>query len=1343
MSLNMRTVFVVVSFICALSFVSCGGKSGGDEGGGGGSEGSISPAGTYPVVTVTVPSDGSKNIAVTSVVTATFDRNIDNATIQNDGSTNDTFYLKEESGNKVIGCTVDYTPESRTAKLTPPSALAYDTKYIAVVTTAVKGVDGKNIQNQIEWSFTTCEEPDTTAPQVDVSSVFPASNAINVPNNTVVRATFIENKDIDISTVSQTTFEVKDDSNTVINGTYTYNSGNKTVTFTPATIIRDNRQYTVTLTSGIKDTSGNALQNTYSWSFTAAVEPPSVASTVPAADADNVAINSVIRVTFSESMDPNSFDNSSILVNGGLVAGSVSYDADSKTATFTPSDLLEESATFQVTVSQNVLDAQGYGMEAEYQWSFSTVLDTTAPTISSVSPAHGSASLATTGPITVTFSEDMNVSSINDGTFYLKDEFNNTINGSYNYDPGTKQASFQPSSPLIGTTRYTAMVTTGVEDAHGVNLIDNYSWSFSTAPSSVSWVVMVYMAGDNSLSDQVSPDLEEMRQSSLNGRKVRVIALADRSGPNNTHLYEIINGVFKRLSSAELGLSATLPGEVDTGSQQTLSAFIDFVKTNYPAENYSLILWNHGGGWRAPGQKFISPNFNFLDVKKRGSSIKDIAWDDTSGTYLGNNMIQGAVAGKGLTMMCMDACSMGMLETAYELRKSVTGMDYLVFSQHAEPDTGYQYTDLLNHYIGASNISAANFATIAVNDYVDYYGSGSDVTQSAVNLGSIEPVVTALNTFVTYLEDSTMSALDQARAACQYYSYPWHVDLYGFADNFADASATALKNAISAAVIANRHGNGKPGSHGLSVNFTTKVHHTDYDDANNVNSIDFLAASTWDNFLNDNTFGLTIDSHEPADDDLGGFVVNKGYTGTAYTIDPYDADVYSITVVSGGSITVSLTSVPANCDLDIFLYREDNLNQPVAMSYGGHEGQNEYISFSGAVAGKKYYLAVVPYNQNTYALNLTDSYNISFGGTAGYSSAAGILDPSFNPSASTNGGVSSLAIQSDGKILLGGSFTACNGVPRYYIARLNSDGSLDTSFSPVSGANDGIASIAIQEDGKIIIAGYFLTYDGVVCNRIARLNQNGTLDNTFSQQGSGASDGIHAIALQSDGKILIGGYFNQYNGVTRRCIARLNSDGSLDTSFDPGYGTSAIHAIVLQDNGKILLGGNFVDYNRVRRNYIARVHPDGSLDTTFDPGTGGDRMVFSIVIQRDGKIIIGGGFSKYNGISRSGIARLNADGSLDNTFISGLGTVLSVKSVALHANNKMVLVGDFKTGYGALRNYIARLHSDGSLDVSFNASLDLSAYCVAIQGNGNILIGGFFSSCNGFARKNIARLLGD
>jgi len=1343
MSVFIRSCVLFCVVVFASVFASCGGSKSGDEGGGGAAGGSISPAGTYPVVTVTVPSDAAKDIAVSSVITATFDRDMDDATFVNDGSSNDTFYLKDESENKVVGCAVHYTNESRTAKITPPGNLDYNKKYIAVITADVKGTDGKLLQNKVEWSFTTCDEPDTIAPQVEISTVFPASNATNVPNDTVIRATFIENKDIDATTISQTTFVVKDDSNTVINGTYTYNSGNKTVTFTPATIIRDNRQYTVTLTSGIKDTSGNSLHNPYSWSFTAAVEPPTVTGTVPAADADNVACNSVIRVTFSEAMDATSFEPAGILVNGGLLVGSISYDAETKTATFTPSDLLEESSTYQVTVSQNVLDAQGYGMEGDYQWSFSTVLDTTAPTVSSVSPANGSTTVAATDPVSVSFSEDMNEASITAATFYLKDEFNNSITGAYSYDPATKTATLQPASPLIGKTTYTATVTTGVEDSHGVNLIDTYSWSFSTAPATVSWVVMVYMAGDNSLSDQVSPDLEEMRQSSLNGRKVRVIALADRSGPNNSYLYEISNGVLKRLSSSELGLSATQPGEVDTGSQQTLTAFIDFVKTNYPAENYSLILWNHGGGWRAPGQKFISPHFNFLDAKKRGSSIKDIAWDDTSGTNLGNNMIQGAVAGKGLTMMCMDACSMGMLETAYELRKSVTGMDYLVFSQHAEPDTGYQYTDLLDHYIGASNISAANFATIAVNDYVDYYGSGSDVTQSAVNLGSIEPVVTALNSFVTYLEDRTMSVLDQARAACQYYSYPWYVDLYGFADNFTDASATALKNAISTAVIANRHGNEKPGSHGLSINFTTKVHHTDYDDANNVNSIDFLAASTWDNFLNDNTFGLTIDSHEPADDDLGGFVVNNGYTGTAYTIDPYDADVYSITVVSGGSITVSLTSVPANCDLDIFLYREDNFNQPVAMSYNGREGQSESISFSGAVIGKKYYLAVVPYNQNTYALNLTDSYSISFGGTAGYSSAAGILDPAFNPSAATNGGVSALAIQRDGKILLGGSFTSCNGVPRYYIARLNGDGSLDASFSPVSGASDGVTSIAIQDDDKILIAGYFLTYDGVICNRIARLNPNGTLDNTFSQQGSGASDGIHSIAIQGDGKILIGGYFNQYNEVTRRCIARLNSDGSLDTSFDPGYGTSAVHAIVLQDNGKILLGGNFVEYNRVKRNYIARVHPDGSLDTTFDPGTGGDRMLFTIVIQSDGKIIIGGGFSKYNGISRSGIARLNADGSLDDTFISGLGTVLAVYSVALHANNKIVLVGDFKTSNGALRNHIARLNPDGSLDVRFKATLDLSAYCIAIQDNGNILIGGFFSSCNGFARKNIARLLGD
>ena len=173
-------------------------------------------------------------------------------------------------------------------------------------------------------------------------------------------------------------------------------------------------------------------------------------------------------------------------------------------------------------------------------------------------------------------------------------------------------------------------------------------------------------------------------------------------------------------------------------------------------------------------------------------------------------------------------------------------------------------------------------------------------------------------------------------------------------------------------------------------------------------------------------------------------------------------------------------------------------------------------------------------------------------------------------------------VQSDAKILIGGQLTGYNNVKRAGIARVNSDGSLDSSFDPGSGTGEisMVTAMAIQPDGKILIGGQFTTYNGIARNGFARVNSDGALDNSFSPLANG---GVGAIALQNDGRIVIGGNFTAYQGVSRKGIARINADGTLDSSFNPGSGLSSninsvpgiINSIALQPDGKILVGGDF------------------------------------------------------------------------------------------------------------------------------------------------------------------------
>src|SRR5450432_670615 len=215
-------------------------------------------------------------------------------------------------------------------------------------------------------------------------------------------------------------------------------------------------------------------------------------------------------------------------------------------------------------------------------------------------------------------------------------------------------------------------------------------------------------------------------------------------------------------------------------------------------------------------------------------------------------------------------------------------------------------------------------------------------------------------------------------------------------------------------------------------------------------------------------------------------------------------------------------------------------------------------------------------------------------------------------------------------------------------------GDVDPSFNPSVLGGGTINSVAVQPDGKMVVVGLFTAFNGVETGNIERLNADGTIDSSFNTGTGFTTNGIEeCVVLQPDGKIIVGGVFGQFNGVLRRSLLRLNADGSLDTTFAPSAGIQGagrgVYSIALQPDGKMIVGGNFTTFNSTSRNSIVRVNPDGSLDTTFNPGTGtgsstgGETFVYNLALQPDGKIIIGGFFNTYNGTARSGIARLNSD----------------------------------------------------------------------------------------------------
>jgi uncharacterized delta-60 repeat protein len=272
-------------------------------------------------------------------------------------------------------------------------------------------------------------------------------------------------------------------------------------------------------------------------------------------------------------------------------------------------------------------------------------------------------------------------------------------------------------------------------------------------------------------------------------------------------------------------------------------------------------------------------------------------------------------------------------------------------------------------------------------------------------------------------------------------------------------------------------------------------------------------------------------------------------------------------------------------------------------------------------------------------------------------------------------------VQPDGKILVGGYFTALDGQNRRYIGRLNADGTVDSSFNP--GADNAVSCLAIQADGKILVGGSFTTLGGQSRSYIGRLNADGTVDGSFNPE---ADNGVNCLAVQADGKILVGGYFASLGGQSRSYIGRFNADGTVDNNFNPGA-DNAVNCMTVQADGKILAGGYFFTLGGQSRSKIGRLNADGTADSSFNPGA--DDAVYDLTVETDGKILVGGNFGTLGGQSRTYLGQLNADGTVDTAFNAVVGG--PVYTQELQKDGNILVGGSFATLGGQNRSNIARL----------------------------------------------------
>lgn len=345
--------------------------------------------------------------------------------------------------------------------------------------------------------------------------------------------------------------------------------------------------------------------------------------------------------------------------------------------------------------------------------------------------------------------------------------------------------------------------------------------------------------------------------------------------------------------------------------------------------------------------------------------------------------------------------------------------------------------------------------------------------------------------------------------------------------------------------------------------------------------------------------------------------------------------------------------------------------------------------------------------------------------------AAGDLDTPFNPG--VNNGPVAVAVQPDGRMLLGGQFTQIGGVARTWIGKINGDGTRETAFTTT--VDDQVFCSAVQADGKLLIGGEFTHVNGVSRFKLARLNADGTLDAGFNPT---ASLAVYSLAVQPDGKIIVAGNFNTLTGVNQFKIARLNANGTLDAAFNPVV-LAQVWCAVLQTDGKILIGGSFDTVNTVARSFVARLNADGTLDTTFNPSA--NNVVYTIAVQADGQIVLGGNFTTMGGVARNRVARVNATGALDTTFNPNANGI--VWTTAAQTDGKVVIGGFFTTVGGAAQRSVARLTTTGARDTTFVATTNDTLESAVVQADGKVLIGGNFTTVNGVSRAAFVRLLND
>jgi hypothetical protein len=508
-----------------------------------------------PVVVSTIPAAGATGVPLNQVISATFSKAMNAATI------NATTFTVKGPGAVAVAGVVTYA--GTVATFTPAVPLIAITLYTATITTGAQDVAGDPLAANFTWTFTTT----AVAPRIIVT--VPVDKSVGVPVNQVLSVTFT--KAMNAATINTTTFTLQNSLGVAIGGTVAY--AGTTATFTPAANLAPNTVYTATITTGAQDVAGDALAANFVWTFRTALAP-AVISTNPANNATGVPINRAVTATFNEPVDPTTVSATTFTIAGpeGPVTGVVTYIVAGSIATFTPTAPLIPGL-YTATITTGVMNPGGTPLAANYVWTFTTGIapDTTPPTVIATTPVNNAVAVPTNETVIATFSEAMTPATINAATFTLTGPGATAVAGTVTYAGIGNTATFKPTANLAAGTLFTATITTGAKDLAGNALVANFVWTFTTGagPDITSPTIVVTSPANGAVGVPLNGTISATFSEAMDPLTVTTatFTLSAPTGPPvaATVAYDPVNFIATLTPSALLTANTTYTANVTTG----------------------------------------------------------------------------------------------------------------------------------------------------------------------------------------------------------------------------------------------------------------------------------------------------------------------------------------------------------------------------------------------------------------------------------------------------------------------------------------------------------------------------------------------------------------------------------------------------------------------------------------------------------------------------------------------------------------------------------------------------------------------------------------------------------